>query len=175
MNSRIEMDWLLGGLRKGELWREGRKILDRSLRPGATLLYHQMIQENVRGYLARLLATPKEFRTHISLSVDVLPPIMPPLLITICSLQGKLAMSLTYGYDPKEGDDMMAAPIRATEMITRLLLPGAALVNEFPFRAVMYCIIVISSKLTFISSEVYSLMGTMAQLRIVGARGQEAE
>jgi hypothetical protein len=84
-------------------------------------------------------------------------------------------MSLTYGYDPKEGDDMMAAPIRATEMITRLLLPGAALVNEFPSRAVMYCIILISSKLTVISSEVYSLMGTMAQLRIVGARGQEAE
>jgi hypothetical protein len=73
------MDWLLGGLRKGELWREGRKILDRSLRPGATILYHQMIQENVRGYLARLLATPKEFRTHISLLVDVLPPIIPPL------------------------------------------------------------------------------------------------
>jgi hypothetical protein len=67
------MDWLLGGLRKGELWREGRKILDRSLRPGATILYRQMMQENVRWYLSQLLTTPEEFRTHISLLVIVLP------------------------------------------------------------------------------------------------------
>lgn len=73
------MDWLLGGLRKGEPWREGRKILGRSLRPGATVLYRQTIQEIVREYLTWLLATPKEFRSHISLSVVIRPYMMPPL------------------------------------------------------------------------------------------------
>jgi len=42
-------------------------------------------------------------------------------------------MSLTYGYDPKEGDDMIATPVQAAEIISPLLLPGAALVNHFPF------------------------------------------
>lgn len=84
-------------------------------------------------------------------------------------------MSITYGYDPKEGDDMMVAPIQATEMITRLLLPGAALVNDFPFCAAIYCILTMLSRLTATFSEIYPLMGTMAQLRTIGARGQEAE
>ena len=84
-------------------------------------------------------------------------------------------MSITYGYDPKEGDDMMVAPIRATEMITQLLLPGAALVNDFPFCAAIYCILTMLSRLTATFSEIYPFMGTMAQLRTIGARGQEAE
>jgi len=42
-------------------------------------------------------------------------------------------MSLTYGYDPKEGDDIIAASVQATEMISQLVLPGAVLVNNFPF------------------------------------------
>jgi hypothetical protein len=50
-------------------------------------------------------------------------------------------MSLTYGYDPKEGDDMIATPVQAAEIISPLLLPGAALVNHFPFCAVIYCIL----------------------------------
>jgi hypothetical protein len=41
-------------------------------------------------------------------------------------------MALTYGYNLKEGDDMIAAPIQASEIMTQLLLPGAALVNNFP-------------------------------------------
>ena len=44
-------------------------------------------------------------------------------------------MALTYGYDLKEGDDMIAAPIRVSEIMTRLLLPGATLLNNFPFCA----------------------------------------
>jgi hypothetical protein len=56
----------------GELWREGRKLLDRSLRPGGTISYRRMMQENTRDFLARLLATPKEFRGHINLSIGYL-------------------------------------------------------------------------------------------------------
>jgi len=49
-------------------------------------------------------------------------------------------MSLTYGYDLKEGDDMIAAPVQAAEMLVPLLLPGAAMVNHLPF-----CTFVIAS------------------------------
>ena len=44
-------------------------------------------------------------------------------------------MSLTYGYDLKEGDDIIAAPIQAAEMLVQLVLPGAAMVNHLPFCA----------------------------------------
>ena len=39
-------------------------------------------------------------------------------------------MSLTYGYDLKEGDDMIAAPTQTVEIMVQLLLPGAAMVNH---------------------------------------------
>lgn len=44
-------------------------------------------------------------------------------------------MSLTYGYDLKDyKDDMIAAPLEATNSLSPLLLPGALLVNHLPFR-----------------------------------------
>lgn len=43
-------------------------------------------------------------------------------------------MSLTYGYDLKGNDDnMITAPVQATEMLSQLILPGAVLVNHLPF------------------------------------------
>jgi len=65
----------------GEDWHEGRKLLDRSLRPGATMSYRQMMQDNTLGFLEQLLVTPKEFRHHIELSVVILPYAVPPLTI----------------------------------------------------------------------------------------------
>jgi hypothetical protein len=44
-------------------------------------------------------------------------------------------MSLTYGYDLQEGDDIVAAAVQAAEMIVPLVLPGATLVNHLPFCA----------------------------------------
>jgi hypothetical protein len=44
-------------------------------------------------------------------------------------------MSLTYGYDLNDGDDFMEAPIQAVELVSRIVLPGAVLVNHFPFCA----------------------------------------
>jgi hypothetical protein len=66
-------------MKKCAIWRDGRKLLDRSLRPGAIMSYRQMMQENTRGFLAQLLAAPKEFHRHISLSVINLPYIVLPL------------------------------------------------------------------------------------------------
>jgi hypothetical protein len=43
-------------------------------------------------------------------------------------------MSLTYGYDLKENDDILV-PVRYTgDIMAQVVLPGAALVNHLPFR-----------------------------------------
>ena len=68
----METDWLLFLLQNGERWREGRKLLDRSLRPGATSSYRQLIEEKTRGFLGHLLAAPDDFHNHIKLSVAIL-------------------------------------------------------------------------------------------------------
>ena len=47
-------------------------------------------------------------------------------------------MSLTYGYDLKEGGDMIAAPVQVAKALVPLILPGAALVNHLPFCAVAF-------------------------------------
>jgi len=73
------MDWILPNARKGEVWAEGRKLLDRSLRPGATIAYRQMMQENIRGFLVRLLTSPEKFRGHLNLSADSLTYVVSPL------------------------------------------------------------------------------------------------
>ena len=45
-------------------------------------------------------------------------------------------MSLTYGYDLKDGDKILEAPVQAGEIMSPLLLPGGALVNLLPVCAV---------------------------------------
>ena len=65
----MDVEWLLPATRYGERWREGRKIADRSLRPGAMSLYHQRVEEKTRAFLNQLLASPADFRGRIELSV----------------------------------------------------------------------------------------------------------
>ena len=68
--ARTDMDWPLFMTGITETWREGRKIVDHSLRSGAVMTYGQMMQEKTREFLTQLFATPKNFRAHIELSVD---------------------------------------------------------------------------------------------------------
>ncbi|KAF8498600.1 cytochrome P450 [Russula emetica] len=112
-----DMDWPLFMTGMTETWREGRKLVDHSLRPGAVITYGQMMQEKTREFLTQLFATPKNFRSHIELPG---------------SLQGKFIMSLTYGYDLKDGDKILEAPVQANELLSPLILPGATLVNHLP-------------------------------------------
>ncbi|KAN0109867.1 cytochrome P450 [Russula decolorans] len=110
----MDMNWPVFMTGMTETWRKGRKLLDRSLRPGAMISYQQMIQEKTREFLAQLRSTPKDFEAHVGL------------------LQGKLLMSLTYGYDLKDGDKILEAPLQTTRLMAPLVLPGAALVNHVP-------------------------------------------
>ena len=70
------MDWPLFMTGRTETWREGRKLVDHNLRPGALMAYGQMMQEKTREFLTELSATPKNFRAHIELSVGHLPYII---------------------------------------------------------------------------------------------------
>ena len=63
------MDWPIFNSRMTETWREGRKILDHSLRMGAITSYQQMMQQKTREFLAQLYANPKDFRKLVDLSV----------------------------------------------------------------------------------------------------------
>ena len=63
------VNWTVPVSRKGKLWRDGRKLLDRSLRPGATVLHLRMIEDKTHVFLGQLLSTPKDFRNHIELLV----------------------------------------------------------------------------------------------------------
>jgi hypothetical protein len=66
-NRRLDLDWPLAIAWKSENWREGRRLLDRSLRPSATMAYRYMMEEKTHMFLAKLLTTPKDFRRHIEL------------------------------------------------------------------------------------------------------------
>ena len=71
------MDWFTPNLGiNDETWREGRKLLERSLRACATIPYRQMMQEKTRWFLAQLFANPEEFHHHIKLSLCCLPYIV---------------------------------------------------------------------------------------------------
>jgi cytochrome P450 len=72
----MDMDWPVFMTGMTETWRKGRKLLDRSLRPGAMISYRQMIQEKTREFLAQLYATPKDFEAHVGLSADCPPYIV---------------------------------------------------------------------------------------------------
>ena len=45
-------------------------------------------------------------------------------------------MSLTYGYDLKDGDKIMEAPVQTIALLSPLMLPGGCLLNHLPFRAI---------------------------------------
>jgi len=42
-------------------------------------------------------------------------------------------MSLTYGYDLKENDDILVPPRKSATIMMKVIMPGAALVNHLPF------------------------------------------
>ncbi|KAI9459922.1 cytochrome P450 [Lactarius psammicola] len=112
----MEWHWQLPFKRYGEDWRQGRKLLDRGLRPTSSAAYRPMQQERARVLLTRLLATPNQWRDHVEI------------------FQGELILDMTYGYEVKGRDDRkLDIAIRLNEFGIEKMLPGALLVNELPF------------------------------------------
>lgn len=97
-----------------DYWREGRKILDRSLRAGAAAQYRPMQLAKTHDFLYQLLSDPESFHRQIGL------------------YPAKLLMSLVYGYDVKGYDDHLLAVARKMAELGSAVLPGTVLVNEVP-------------------------------------------
>ncbi|KAI0289467.1 cytochrome P450 [Russula brevipes] len=107
--------WLVPAARSDDRWREARRLLDRSLRPGAIALYRPMQQTRAHALLSRLLANPHQWQAHIEL------------------FQGELILAMTYGYELRHREDSMIDAVkRVTNFVTTKLLPGALLVNQIP-------------------------------------------
>jgi hypothetical protein len=81
------MDWQIFQIGMNETWRKGRKLLDRSLRPGEMISQWQMIQEKTLELLAQLRANPKDFHAHVELSVNRIP--LTVRLLTARQFSGK--------------------------------------------------------------------------------------
>ena len=137
----MSVEWIFPIAKLGKYWREGRKLLDRSLRSSAIAPHRRMIEEKTHLFLGQLLSNPKAFLEHIDLLVPL--HIFPNAAEPPYSLQGKLVMHLTYGYDLKENDDILVPARRISEIMSKLVLPGAALINHFPFRKVPFSPILI--------------------------------
>lgn len=67
----MQWQWVLVNSNSDERWRRGRKLLDRGLRPGASVSYRLTLQARARVLLSRLLANPHQWKDHIDLSVEL--------------------------------------------------------------------------------------------------------
>lgn len=70
-------------------------------------------------------------------------------------------MLLTYGYALKDGDKLLEAPNQSAKLLAPLTLPGGALVNYFPFCAVLNFISATPAvpHSYFVFSAAYSFLG----------------
>jgi len=109
-------DWILTFARSDDhLWRQGRRMLEGGLRPGATISYRSTIQARTHVFLSRLLETPHQWESHIDL------------------FQGELILAVTYGYEVHRSDDRMVnAAKRLNQFGIEMALPGALLINSIP-------------------------------------------
>ncbi|KAA1473811.1 cytochrome P450 [Dentipellis sp. KUC8613] len=99
-----------------EGWRVGRRLIDHSLRPQAAALYKPLQIEKKNALLKRLLETPEDLKEHVK------------------HFTAAIVMSLTYGYDVKESNDVFVSLAdQVNGLAAESILPGASLVNEFPF------------------------------------------
>ena len=84
-------------------------------------------------------------------------------------------MSLTYGYDLKDGDKILEAPHQTTRLMAPLVLPGAALVNHVPICAISNFIPAILGVPHIYFSAARSFLGPILQLQTGGTNCSEAE
>ncbi|KAH9967252.1 cytochrome P450 [Russula dissimulans] len=105
--------WNIATARNGDHWHEGRRILDRGLRPGGAASYRLMIQARAHALLSRILANPDQWEAHTEL------------------FHGELILATAYGYEAHGRDDVMIdAATKVNKFGIEHILPGALLVND---------------------------------------------
>jgi hypothetical protein len=63
----MELDWFIAPARFAEHWHQGRKLLDRSLGPGAAAAYRPIQEAKTCVLLTRILESPGDWEAHVSL------------------------------------------------------------------------------------------------------------
>ncbi|KAI0064830.1 cytochrome P450 [Artomyces pyxidatus] len=108
--------WYIPFLQDTAVWRQRRRILDRSLRPNAAVQYWPTQKKKVHDFLKDLRSRPEDFVHHVEY------------------LQGSIVMSLVYGYDLKDRNDRyFRDALDANLMGQKMILPGTVVVNTLPF------------------------------------------
>ncbi|KAI0264199.1 cytochrome P450 [Gloeopeniophorella convolvens] len=95
-----------------EAWRQGRRILERGMRPAALVDHRPTQQKQIADLLGRILLRPSEVASH---------------------MQAKLIMDMAYGYEVQDiGDELVAASRAMNALSAVTALPGALLINYLP-------------------------------------------
>ncbi|KAA1473739.1 cytochrome P450 [Dentipellis sp. KUC8613] len=100
-----------------EKWRTRRRLLHETLHSIAALAYRPLQRTKVHEMLGRLHSDPDDFVSHVY------------------SLAASIAMSVSYGEiaDKKQSDKFLGIAQEANETLGIIALPGAFVVNTFPF------------------------------------------
>ena len=61
----MKLEWNIVFSRYNKSFRQGRKLLDRRLRPAAVPLYRPVLEAKAHDFLARISANPDELEAHI--------------------------------------------------------------------------------------------------------------
>ncbi|KAI0056406.1 cytochrome P450 [Artomyces pyxidatus] len=112
----MEWGWFVPTSRYDDVWRAGRKVLDRGLRPNVAVQYQPMQKAKVHNLLKNLASQPEKFKEHTE------------------HFQGSIIMASVYGYDVQEhADRYLGVACEMSLLGSRTVLPGALLVNDLPF------------------------------------------
>ena len=158
----MEFEWALPLARYTEQWRQGRKLLDRSLGAGTSSAYRPLQQLKTRLLLTRLLVSPHEWEAHIELSALSLSGSSSIIDRSTFSFEGELTLDMTYGYDVQGRDDRkIEAARKVADMAATTALPSDLLVNGLPFCLYFLLSTVYGLFMTGPFSATYSRMAAM--------------
>ena len=126
----------LGFSKYTESFRQGRKLLDSSLRRANVVTYRPLLQAKAHVLLTHVLANPDELDAHFHQFVVFPWPRTDSLTLSqLSSLSSSLILAVGYGYEVKGIDDdrNVNAAKKMVQLLGVVALPGALLVNELPF------------------------------------------
>jgi len=111
----VKFEWALSLMKYGSVWREHRRLFHQQLNATQMPRYHYMIEEEVAGFLARLLVRPKEHRELIRSGL------------------GGMIMRMAYGSEDHAYNQRLSAEAgRYVDGFVHYSTPGRLLVGMFP-------------------------------------------
>ncbi|KAF7346478.1 hypothetical protein MSAN_01875900 [Mycena sanguinolenta] len=109
-------DFNLAFMPRGNKWRERRRLFQQRFRRDAAAAYRPVQLRKIQDLLRGLLSTPEDFAVHIK------------------KMTAAIILDTIYGYDIKNMDDRFVyLTEEAVERLSDIVLPGASIVNTFPF------------------------------------------